>query len=296
MLMLTAGCGEKKEAPKMGGGSGGDNKPAADTGSKTASTGERTALKSPVTGTLKGRVTFVGQVPAAKDFTEQMEKQADKSHCLQGPKTDPEWMVSADKGVANVIVWLRPPDGKYFDIPGALRHRADEVKMDQPYCMFEPHVLAINPSTWDPQTKKQVPTAQVFKIVNSAPINHNTAWSGNKLLNSGKNEILPAKKGSMAINAKACRETDVGGEELLAVNCDIHKWMNAYVGVFDHPYYAVTDKDGNYEIKEAPADAELTVAYWHQSFNPKSIAKGAKTEKMKLNPGENKKDFKIEAP
>src|SRR5262249_775278 len=157
-----------------------------------------------------------------------------------------------------------PPEGKYFKIPDNLRHRTDEVKMDQPYCAFEPHVLAVNPTSWDPQTKKQVPTGQVFKIMNSAPINHNTAWSGNKLLNSGKNEILGAKKGSMMINAKGWRDTDVGGEELLGVNCDIHKWMNAFVGVFDHPYYAVTDKEGNYEIKDAPAEAEVVVAYWHQ--------------------------------
>jgi hypothetical protein len=298
-LLFVAGCGDKSEKPVSGGGGGGA-KSSGDKSSERASSsgGEKVALESHGTATLKGKVSFAGaQIPERKDLTPEMDKQADKDHCKKGDTKDQEWIVGADKGVANVIVWLRPPEGKYFKIPDEQRHRTDTVTMDQPFCAFIPHVQAINPSSWDPQTKKQVKTGQVFKIMNSAPINHNTAWSGNKLLNSGKNEIIPGKKGdkvnSMTIEAKPCGETAVGGEELLSVNCDIHKWMNAYVGVFDHPYYAVTDEHGNYEIKNAPADAEVVVAHWHQSFDPKSLRK-AKTEKMKLQAGENTKNFEIQ--
>ena len=40
---------------------------------------------------------------------------------------------------------------------------------------------------------------------------------------------------------------------MVPFKCDVHGWMNAYVGVLDHPYFAVTDKDGKFELKDAAA-------------------------------------------
>jgi hypothetical protein len=48
------------------------------------------------------------------------------------------------------------------------------------------------------------------------------------------------------------------------VNCNIHTWMTAYWLVLEHPYFAVTDKDGNYEIKDAPS-GEQKVVVWQEA-------------------------------
>ena len=46
--------------------------------------------------------------------------------------------------------------------------------------------------------------------------------------------------------------------------CTIHGWMTGYVRIFDHPYYAVTDADGKFEIKDAPA-GNYRIVYWHEN-------------------------------
>ena len=49
----------------------------------------------------------------------------------------------------------------------------------------------------------------------------------------------------------------------LYIKCDVHNWMNAYIHIFDHPFYAVTGKDGSFEIPNLPpGEYELTV--WHE--------------------------------
>jgi hypothetical protein len=261
--------------------------------SSTAAAAEATAIEVKDTGTLKGKVTYDGPPPPPDDLTTAMEAKAepDKSHCLKGDRKGQLWMVGADKGVANVVVWLRAPEGKFFDVPAAERNRTETVTMDQPFCQFIPHVQAINPSDYDPATKKQKKTGQTFKILNSAPINHNTAWKGNVLFNGGANQIILSKK-EMDVVAAPCSPSKAGGEDLLSVNCDIHKWMTAKVAVFDHPFYAVTKGDGSYEIKNVPAGVEVILCHWHESMDPSSLKK-AVTEKVTLKTGENAKDFTI---
>src|SRR5262249_53195509 len=196
-------------------------------GGGVPSTGERTAVKGTGVATLKGKVTYDGTPPTPEDFKARMEAQQDKDHCLKGPTKDPTWMVGADKGVKNVVVWLRAPEGQYFDVPAAQRSRKGEVVMDQPFCEFQPHVVAFFPYFWDPAAKKQTKTGEMFRVDNSAPIPHNTAYTpSNKLVNSGKNEILKPKD-HMNIDVKPGSDSQPEGEELLNINCDIHKWMTA---------------------------------------------------------------------
>ena len=294
-VLAAAGCGSDKgkDVPRTGTGG---SRPSAVSTARDSDSGssnvEATALEAKGEATVKGKVTYDGTPPAPDDLTKQMELQGkDKAHCLKGPTKDPLWLVGADKGVENVVVWLKAPAGKYFKIPADQRSHGGVVTIDQPFCMFQPHVAAINPSVWDPEAKKQVKTGQTFKVLNSAPITHNTAYKGSPLLNPGTNQNLPSR-GEMPITAKPCKDGDFGKEELLNVNCDIHKWMTAKVAVFDHPYYAVTDKDGNYEIKNAPAGAELTIHVWHESMNPTSL-KNVQSKPVTLKDGTNTEDFKI---
>jgi len=292
-LLVLAGCSGDKKADRAGGGGKADEGDSV----KPAAKKEWTPIKSTQTGTLKGKVTFAGaEIPKPRDLKPEMEKrQEDKDHCLKGETVSQEWVVNpANKGVQFAIVFLKAPEGKCFDVPQNLRSRTDTVTVDQPFCAFEPHATAVNTTTWDPATKKQVKTGQALHVQNSAPITHNTAWHGNTLLNPGKNEILPPKKDTVQsrdLPVIPCKATETGKEDLVSINCDIHKWMTGSVAVFDHPYYAVTDKDGNYEIKNVPADAEVEVVLWHDSM--KAPLNQGKKDKMTLKAGDNTKDFTI---
>jgi hypothetical protein len=281
--LVAVGCGggDKQDKPKT-------QTPAVKPGGegKTAATGagDKTALEVTATGTLKGKVTYDGNPPTPVDQTPLMEKQGDKSHCLKGPTKETLWLVGADKGVKNVVVWLRPPDGKFFKIPADQQNRKDVVTMDQPFCQFEPRVVALYTYFWDPESKKLKKTGQTFKVLNSAPIPHNTNFTpSNTLANTGKNEIIQPGK-EMVYDPKPGRDTESGGEESINVACNIHTWMGGKVVVFDHPYFAITKDDGTYEIPNAPAGAELTVACWHESFGER-LRKAAKTDKVTIEAG-----------
>jgi hypothetical protein len=290
--LTVAGCG------------GGEKKTAESSGSKksksekkhegTTSSSGKTALKPTGFATIKGKVTYDGTPPAAVDLAPKFEGNANKDYCLKGPHTDPTWIVGPDKGVKNVVLWLKPPAEKYFDIPPDQRRPAEPiVKIDQPFCAFEPHVAVAFPSYYDGKT--QQPTGQKLMIFNDAAITHNTKWDPeNPLLDSGANIMLPPKHAPEVVPlfAQPAAHKRAGLQELLSIKCNIHQWMTGYVWAFDHPYATVTKDDGTFEIKNVPAGAELHLVGWHE---PNEFFLGASGEKIgPLKEGEIKEfDFKI---
>jgi hypothetical protein len=296
LALVVIGCGDKgdKPAPPPGTGSKAGPKDSGGGAGAAAKGGERMAVKGTGVATVKGKVTYDGEPPTPKDFKPLMEERKDdRDHCLKGPTKDPTWIVGADKGVKNVVVWLRAPEGHYFEIPAADQSRKNEVVMDQPFCEFQPHVVAYFPYFWDPASKKLKATGEKFKVDNSAPISHNTGYSPTqKLVNTSKNELIKSKE-HMYIDARPGPDTQPGGEEMLSINCDIHKWMTARALIFDHPYFAITNDKGEYEIKGAPAGAEVVFAYWHETFPGNNLKTMAKTEKITLKEGDNTKDLKV---
>src|SRR6266550_551436 len=60
-------------------------------------------------------------------------------------------------------------------------------------------------------------------------------------------------------------------EVMVPFKCDVHGWMNAYVGVLDHPYYAVTDKDGKFELKDVPPGT-YTIEAWHEKSGAQTVS------------------------
>jgi hypothetical protein len=265
-------------------GCGGDNKdasktttPAASSGSTKkpegggsgagtpAASGERTALKADGWATIKGKVTYAGAAPAQAKINIP-DNNKDKDYCLKGDMNDPSLIVGADKGVANVVVWIRPPKDKYFDIPADQQKPAlTQVKIDQPHCAFEPHVAVLFPSFWD--GKEQKPTGQTFEVANSATISHNTNWSpGDSRINQAGNQILQPKS-DLPIKLNAAQSKKAGQEDLVSLKCNIHQWMTGYVWAFDHPYAAKTNADGTYEIKNVPAGADLHLVAWQEKLS-----------------------------
>src|SRR5262249_36517327 len=148
-----------------------------------------TPVEGTGTATVKGKVTFDGTPPEPKELNFSSAPEKDRAHCMMGDTKDLTWVIGPDKGVGGVVVWLRAPEGKYLKGTPP----KGEVVIDQPFCNFKPHVVAVNPYHFDGKELKK--TGEVFKVANSAPIIHNTAYTAtNSLVNPTRNEILPPKK------------------------------------------------------------------------------------------------------
>jgi hypothetical protein len=220
-------------------------------------------------GTVKGKVTWAG---ADLPKPEPANVDTDKEHCLEKGQIFKETFVvnPKNKGVQNVFVWLAPADkDAQLPVNPSLKAVPDKVVViDQPCCKFVPHAVAIR-------------EGQTIEAKNSSPKPHNFKWSGYPLKNPGGNQIIPPGGKILIKDLKADRLP-------ISLNCDIHKWMNGYVRVFDHPYFAVTDADGNFEIKNAPAGTWRLIA-WQEGVGwvnggktgePITIAAGKDTERQ----------------
>jgi hypothetical protein len=198
--------------------------------------------------TLSGRI----QLPAPVT-PPQVQATTDKEFCTKdGPLLDESILTSKDGGVQNVVVWLRPDsDDRSAPFP------ADKIKpelanaspvervIDQPCCQFIPRVTVAR-------------TGDKLVIKNSAKVAHNTNMSGgdeNPALVFNIN--LPAG-GSHTIPAPlAAQRTPI------PFKCDIHPWMKGYIRIFDHPYFAITDENGKFTIKDAPV-GKWRMVIWHE--------------------------------
>ncbi len=247
--------------------------------------GQKQLLQTNGWGSLSGRVLYKGVPPKPADITDKMKIHADKACCLGGKGlelVDNTWIVDPKTmGVANVLIYLKAPTGKYFPIHVADKKRADTVVLDQPHCMFDPHVLALYPSYFDGE--KQVPTGQKFIVKNSAPVPHNTRATGNatKPNNSFNINLPPGGELPKLLEPQPLP---------ILINCDIHPWMGARIGVYEHPYFAVTKSDGTFEIPRVPAGATVTVMGWHEDVG---YVPGKEGKQVEIKQGKNEVEFDV---
>lgn len=197
-------------------------------------------------GTIKGQVVWGGDgVP--KPVVLNVDK--DKDHCLsKGPIEKEENVVNPkNKGVRWAIVYLTSVDGFAKEVPvhpSLKTLKTKEVVVDQPCCKFEPHLLGMR-------------EGQTLLIKNSAPIAHNVNITGGAK-GPNQNTILPPG-GKLKLEDIVARPTPIG------IACNIHGWMGGKVFVLKNPYFVVTDEDGNFEIKNAPA-GEFRIVIWQEGM------------------------------
>jgi hypothetical protein len=207
-------------------------------------------------GTVTGQIVWGGNgLPEPRKLT--VDK--DQAHCLaKGDIFSEEWVVNKNnKGVRWVVVWLAPEGNDKLPIHPNLKAPPKEaVVMDQPFCRFAPHVVALR-------------QGQTFTAKNSASIAHNFKWSGIKPT-QGDNRSMPPNTSFDIKDLKASPYP-------VNVECNIHGWMKAVIYVFDHPYYAVTDENGKFEIKNAPA-GKCRLVIWHEPIGFRIDRKGEPIE------------------
>jgi plastocyanin len=241
-LPVAVGCGgSKEEAPSFDAGNApaatGTAAPAAAPGATTAAT----AAPAVATGgaTVSGKVTLAGTPPAMENVKMDADNYCKTNHPT--PVKSQEVVVN-NGGVQWALVYVKSglPAGNTYAVP------TEPVTLDQQGCMYTPHVFGVR-------------AGQKVKIVNSDATLHNI-------------HPLPAVNAQFNIGMpiKGMTQEKVFDKAELPpfhIKCDVHKWMSSYCGVFAHPFFAVTDADGNYKLTGLPAGTYV-IESWQEKYGP----------------------------
>jgi hypothetical protein len=221
-------------------------------------------------GAIKGAATWKGDVPKLEPLTVN----ADTGVCGKSTPSQAVVVDPASKGVRFVLVYLekidegKAPEKKYWLHMGKTPDRPDSD-----VCKFEEHVWAF--------VRTQTIALENFDRVLHNP--HGFAADHSTLFNIA----LPVPK--METDEHFRRVEGAG----LRYQCEIHTSMNGWMAGFDHPYFAVTDKAGKYEITEVPPGSYNLVA-WHEGYDIVKMESGRPlygdphtiSKKIEVKPGE----------
>jgi hypothetical protein len=143
-------------------------------------------------------------------------------------------------GLANVVVSIKREEGS--ELPGSAP--SEPAVLDQKGCQYSPHVIAMM-------------KGQPLVVKNSDPFLHNVHTLPEK--NEGENKAQP----NLDPGAKLKSPTEA---EYFRVKCDVHPWMGAWIAVIDNPFFAVSDKDGNFSLPKGLSDGDYTLTAWHEKY------------------------------
>ena len=197
--------------------------------------------------TLSGTIRFTGKRPK----NVRIVTWADPICHKVNPTLRTEWMVGKKRQLANVLISIK---SEMLDAYG-FEQRSAPIVLDHRGCRYLPHLLGMR-------------VGQPLLIFNRDPTQHNTHAVAPK--NPDWNQSQPPEAGPL--------EHTFERPDIIAFKCNQHPWEKAYVGVFDHPFFAVSDELGNYRIEGLPP-GKYTVVAWHERF-------GEQTAEITIVPGE----------
>ena len=180
-------------------------------------------------GAIKGKVVFAGPLPPPKKIDVTIDQY------LCGTAKDAEdLLVSPQRELRNAVVWIEnPPTG------AAASALPQKVEMDQNKCVFVPHIVII-------------PAGGTVDFLNSDRLLHN---------------IHTTPKINPAINRTQPKDRTIPftfeKPEIVRINCDLHSWMQAWVVVAAHPFYAMTGADGQFSFDNLPP-GRYKLRVWHE--------------------------------
>jgi plastocyanin len=212
---------------------GGGDTPSPETSDAAGGAAAHT-VDAATAGHITESVTLEGSAPA----NAPIRMNADPV-CLreaEGPQQQETFVVGTGGALANVFVYVKDGLGSYVYDPPAGR-----ATLDQKGCRYRPHVFGVR-------------VGQPIDIINSDPTLHNihALPAANQEFNIGQ-----------PIQGMKTAHTFTAREVMVPFKCDVHGWMNAYVGVLDHPYFAVTDLGGRFELKSL-RPGTYTLEAWHE--------------------------------
>lgn len=183
---------------------------------------------------VRGVVRFEGKVPDARPI--DMSK--DPKCVKMNPKAAIQDVKVKDGNLENVFVYVKS------GLPADAKHpvRPEKVVLDQTSCFYAPQVLGVQ-------------TGQTLEIVNSDPVLHNV----HAFAKGAEFNLAMPKQGQRL--EKKFKKPQV----MIQMKCEVHPWMEAWVGAVDHPYFATTNAAGAFELPGLPAGT-YELELWHATL------------------------------
>ena len=236
--LSLAACAAAVLLVACGGGNQNQNQQSsvpASSGAAAPSAPAAPAVDPATAATVTGKVKFEGTPPAPQPIKLSSDPYCQKANPSLMTETE---VVGKDGALGNVFIYVKDGLGnRTFPAP------ATPVVLDQKGCHYTPHVFGIQ-------------VGQPLQIVNSDDTLHNVHGlpKANKEFNQG--QPIQGMKMTHTFSTK---------EVMIPFKCDVHGWMNAWIGVLDHPYYAVTSADGSFSLKGLPPGT-YTIEAWHEKL------------------------------
>jgi len=191
--------------------------------------------------TVSGRVVLDGAAPQRPTIMMSADPACDKLY----PRGRPAEQLIADSNgsLANAIVHVSAGLPKDYEPAPVLT----TATIDQKGCAYVPHVIAVR-------------VGEEIQFRNSDATIHNV--NSRSVANLPFNEAMPAQNQTIL---KVFSHPELA----VKLKCDIHPWMSAYVGVFAHPFFAVTGSDGRFALSGLP-EGDYTIEAWHEALGQRS--------------------------
>jgi len=217
-----------------------------------------TPLDPATTGTIEVDVGFQGTVPPMQELRMGGFAECAAQHSGPVPAGD---MLVKDGQVQNAFVYIKSGLGdRVFAVP------TDPVVIDQKGCLYVPRVAGAQ-------------VGQPIEFRNSDATLHNI--HGTPKDSSAWNIALPREGTQRTITVDH-------PEVMISVRCDLHPWMQGWLGVLEHPYFGVSGPDGHVTLRNVPS-GDFVVGVWHERFGTREVpvkvtAKGTATATVTLAP------------
>jgi hypothetical protein len=241
LSILVVGCGETGEESAPA-----DTAPAPEVSAPAATGTPAPAQPAPATAAsaasgITGKVTYEGTPPERAVLETEGDPKCAAMH-KDAPLLSDREVVSADGGVQWAFIYIKNPPAGDHPVPDT------EVVLDQHGCQYVPHVVGIR-------------VGQKMSIVNSDALLHNVRG----IARTNK----PINYGQPAGSAPRTKVWDKPEMEI-RMKCDVHPWMTAFTFAMDHPFFAVTDANGQFSIPNVPA-GDYTVVLWHEAYGQQEM-------------------------
>jgi len=202
-------------------------------------------------GTISGKIAFEGDAPKLASIQMASDPACASAHKDPVP---PQTYIVKDGGLDDVFVYIKNGlDKKYvFTTP------TDPVVLNQKGCEYIPHVIGIR-------------VGQPLQIVNDDNTMHNVHGMPEENQEFNFGQPLPGMKNTVTFTAP---------EVLVPFKCDVHSWMNAYIGVVANPYFAVSADGGKFELRDVPPGT-YTIEAVHEKL-------GKQTQTVTVGPKDSK--------
>ncbi|MFL5574827.1 MAG: carboxypeptidase regulatory-like domain-containing protein [Gemmatimonadaceae bacterium] len=229
MLALSVACKSEKRGPDGDAASSGGAPGKAANGP----TGD---------GSVTGTIHFAG-TPAANQPIDMSEEETCQAKYAGGPAPADSVYVVNNGGLGNTFVYVKSglPAGATYAPP------ATPVVIDQRGCLYHPRIFGMQ-------------VGQKLEIKNSDPVLHNIKAVPST--NRGFNISQPSA-------GMTTTRTFSKPEVMVPLQCNVHGWMHADVGVLPHPFFATSTSDGHYTIKGLPPGTYVIEA-WHEKLGPQT--------------------------